>query len=152
MRVTVSGLSGLTKAYTSVLSATGSFEISGASRCDDIVVSSSVAGGARQASYEVGVVVRDFLGADHDRDVAGGGVSDVHDQRAGGLGPDGRGTGRAGRERGGGGATRAGGGGGDRNPDHGGAGGSGGCAQERAARQIGHKEPPVFDRSAWGAD
>src|ERR1700722_20268884 len=34
--VTVSGLSGLTNAYTSVLSATGSFEISGASRCDDI--------------------------------------------------------------------------------------------------------------------
>ena len=36
MIVTVSGLSGLTNAYTSVLSATGSFEISGASRCDDI--------------------------------------------------------------------------------------------------------------------
>jgi hypothetical protein len=29
-------LSGLTNAYTSVLSATGSLEISGASRCDDI--------------------------------------------------------------------------------------------------------------------
>src|SRR6516162_6139508 len=36
MMVTVSGLSGLTNAYTSVLSATGSLEISGASRCDDI--------------------------------------------------------------------------------------------------------------------
>src|ERR1700734_440416 len=36
MSVTVSGLSGLTNAYTSVLSATGSLEISGASRCDDI--------------------------------------------------------------------------------------------------------------------
>src|SRR5580698_4020408 len=36
IRVTVPGLSGLTNAYTSVLSATGSLEISGASRCDDI--------------------------------------------------------------------------------------------------------------------
>src|SRR5580700_4424549 len=36
MSVTVVGLSGLTNAYTSVLSATGSLEISGASRCDDI--------------------------------------------------------------------------------------------------------------------
>src|ERR1700722_4553758 len=36
MSVTVPGLSGLTNAYTSVLSATGSLEISGASRCDDM--------------------------------------------------------------------------------------------------------------------
>src|SRR5215472_19309153 len=36
MRVTVLGRSGLTKAYTSVLSATGSLEISGASRWDDM--------------------------------------------------------------------------------------------------------------------
>src|SRR3974390_427309 len=36
MSVTVSGASGLTNAYTSVLSATGSLEISGASRCDDM--------------------------------------------------------------------------------------------------------------------
>src|SRR5580704_1203856 len=36
MSVTVSGLSGLTNAYTSVLSATGSLDVSGASRCDDM--------------------------------------------------------------------------------------------------------------------
>src|SRR5579862_751246 len=36
MIVTVSGRSGLTNAYRSVLSATGSLEISGASRCDDM--------------------------------------------------------------------------------------------------------------------
>src|SRR5437899_11336232 len=36
MSVTVSGRSGLTNAYRSVVSATGSLEISGASRCDDI--------------------------------------------------------------------------------------------------------------------
>src|ERR1700694_3081945 len=36
MIVTVSGLSGLTNAYVSVLSATGSLLISGASRCDDM--------------------------------------------------------------------------------------------------------------------
>ena len=40
MSVTVSGRSGLTNAYTSVLSATGSFEISGASRWLDIRPSS----------------------------------------------------------------------------------------------------------------
>ena len=34
--VTKSGLSGLTKAYVSVLSATGSFEIEGASRWEDM--------------------------------------------------------------------------------------------------------------------
>src|SRR5213596_3437164 len=36
MIVTVSGLSGLTNAYRSVLSATGSFEISGASQCENM--------------------------------------------------------------------------------------------------------------------
>src|ERR1044071_4221280 len=36
MIVTVSGLSGLTNAYRSELSATGSLLISGASRCEDI--------------------------------------------------------------------------------------------------------------------
>ena len=36
MSVTVSGTSGLTNAYTSVLSATGSLEIWGASRWDDM--------------------------------------------------------------------------------------------------------------------
>src|SRR5580658_6714042 len=36
MRVTVLGESGLTNAYTSVLSATGSLDVSGASRCDDM--------------------------------------------------------------------------------------------------------------------
>ena len=41
MIVTVSGLSGLTNAYTSVLSATGSLLISGASRWDDIYLASS---------------------------------------------------------------------------------------------------------------
>src|SRR5579864_1305800 len=44
MSVTVLGLSGLTKAYTSVLSATGSFEICGASRCDDMVGSPRLRG------------------------------------------------------------------------------------------------------------
>src|SRR5438046_2450106 len=37
MRVTVFGLSGLTNAYVSVLSTTGSLLTSGASRCDDMV-------------------------------------------------------------------------------------------------------------------
>src|SRR5207248_8685335 len=36
IKVTVFGLSGLTKAYRSVLSATGSLAMAGASRCDDM--------------------------------------------------------------------------------------------------------------------
>ena len=43
MIVTVSGLSGLTNAYTSVLSATGSLLISGASRWDDTYLTSQAA-------------------------------------------------------------------------------------------------------------
>src|SRR5580704_29710 len=49
MSVTVSGLSGLTNAYTSVLSATGSLEISGASRCDDIYLPHWLETGSRRA-------------------------------------------------------------------------------------------------------
>src|SRR5271166_329955 len=50
MIVTVSGLSGLTNAYTSVLSATGSLLISGASRCDDMLFCLSVGVQAQRAA------------------------------------------------------------------------------------------------------
>src|SRR5665213_86678 len=46
----MSGLSGLTKAYRSELSTTGSFETSGASRCDDMPYLPSVAMTSRAAS------------------------------------------------------------------------------------------------------
>src|SRR5690348_3190772 len=57
MSVTVSGLSGLTNAYTSVLSATGSLEISGASRCDDIHIPHRVEW-ADGASYPAARAIR----------------------------------------------------------------------------------------------
>src|SRR6185312_16850734 len=50
MRVTVRGLSGLTNAYTSVLSAEGSLEISGASRCEDMAEPFTQLGMNRKAS------------------------------------------------------------------------------------------------------
>src|SRR5215471_10589292 len=60
MSVTVSGRSGLTNAYTSVLSATGSLLISGASRCEDIsevLLGSVLRGGLQQPLDELWVVV-----------------------------------------------------------------------------------------------
>src|SRR2546427_11763677 len=69
MIVTVSGLSGLTNAYTSVLSATGSLLISGASLCDDIqgppLERSWSAGGVEQALDEHRVSVGRFARPRH---------------------------------------------------------------------------------------
>src|SRR3954451_25228955 len=53
MIVTVSGSSGLTKAYRSEESATGSLLISGASRCDDIGKPLSALDGFEQAGGEL---------------------------------------------------------------------------------------------------
>src|SRR5262252_4652483 len=86
MSVTLSGRSGLTNAYTSVLSATGSFEISGASRCEDMADLSGRGegpGDSGDARGEVVVVHDDLLLADHDGDLSGVGVADVRDQRLG---------------------------------------------------------------------
>src|SRR6266566_6521058 len=73
MIVAVSGSSGLTNAYTSVLSATGSLLISGASRWDDIclLLSGRAARAVRarrleQALDEATVAVRSFTDAVHD--------------------------------------------------------------------------------------
>src|SRR5215813_8556852 len=85
MIVTVLGASGLTKAYVSVESATGSLEISGASRCDDMTTSSpglGGVGGAHHTRDELLVLHDDLLGALHDRDVAGGSVTNMEDDRA----------------------------------------------------------------------
>src|SRR2546425_771872 len=86
MMVTVSGCSGLTKAYVSVLSATGSFEISGASRWDDMRFLLSDGGlrlvrGAGDAAHQVGVVDRDLLAAGHDGELAAARIADVGDER-----------------------------------------------------------------------
>src|SRR5262245_8531703 len=86
MIVTVSGRSGLTKAYTSVESATGSFEISGASRCDDMaaLLSAHVGGvGGADDTGDEGAVVDDHLGgAVVDRDLAAISVPDAEDHVA----------------------------------------------------------------------
>src|SRR5437660_3146640 len=89
--VTVPGLSGLTKAYRSVLSATGSLEISGASRWDDISASQSLvtprmagqagsAAGANQPCRKFFVANADVSGAAEHVHLAGGGVTNVHHQ------------------------------------------------------------------------
>src|SRR6266508_2001190 len=77
MSVTFVGSLGSTKAYTSVLSATGSLEISGASRCDDIA---SLLRDGDEARDEPGVAARDLSCTDHDDDLALAGVPDVGDQ------------------------------------------------------------------------
>ena len=80
--MTVSGRSGLTKAYTSVLSAVGSLEICGASRCDDMVTPyGGLAGGSDQVLHEGRVTVGDLSFAEVEADVAGRGVGDVGDDR-----------------------------------------------------------------------
>src|SRR4051812_38896221 len=84
MRVTVSGASELTKAYTSVLSADGSFEISGASRCDDISGPSALGRareGTRQASDQSLVLDHDFVSLDHQCHLAFADVVDVGGHR-----------------------------------------------------------------------
>src|SRR6202521_316470 len=81
MRVTVLGASGLTNAYRSVLSATGSLAMAGASRCDDISLPLRRRG--VQAHGEVGVANNEPLRADEERDLAGGEVADVSDEGAG---------------------------------------------------------------------
>src|SRR5580704_2132015 len=94
MSVTVSGLSGLTNAYTSVLSATGSLEISGASRCDDIQLPHWLrwgddsgprgsAGGAGDPGGQVLVAQPGLTGPGEHLDVPRPGVADVHHDRPG---------------------------------------------------------------------
>src|ERR1700733_8850999 len=84
MSVTVSGLSGLTNAYTSVLSATGSLEISGASRCDDMRLPHRNRSG--QPGGQRGVVNLGPAGAGEDLQLARAGVAEVHDDRGVGRG------------------------------------------------------------------
>src|ERR1700745_464649 len=93
MNVTVSGASGLTNAYTSVLSATGSFEISGASRCDDMCYLTahraetltdrrlvSLAAAPIQEPGKVPVVQPGLTVAAEHIDLPGSGVPDVDDK------------------------------------------------------------------------
>src|SRR6266508_6714887 len=80
MSVTFVGSLGSTKAYTSVLSATGSLEISGASRCDDIA---SLLRDRDEPGDEPGVAANDLVCADHDDDLALPRVADIGDQRRG---------------------------------------------------------------------
>src|SRR5579875_350517 len=78
IKVTVLGLSGLTKAYRSVLSATGSLEMSGASRWDDISLPPLELGAFRsclwqnsnQAHHKLRIAKNDFLSAGHHTDLA----------------------------------------------------------------------------------
>src|ERR1700729_2331772 len=79
MIVTVPGSSGETNAYRSVLSATGSLLIAGASRWDDICSSS-----ARRASdpgSDLAIVQLHLTLAGHHRDLTGAGIADVRDDR-----------------------------------------------------------------------
>src|SRR5215469_14956413 len=87
MIVTVSGLSGLTKAYRSVLSATGSLAISGASRCDDMRSALRLLRRRRRSCLEkppdqIRIAVNHLLRADHHRDLGSGDIPDVEDHRA----------------------------------------------------------------------
>src|ERR1700693_478222 len=83
MSVVVSGRSGLTNAYRSVLSATGSFEMPGASRWDDMsCLRRRLSGDAKEARDEGRIVVDDLRPADEDRDLAGRGIADVGDDVA----------------------------------------------------------------------
>src|SRR5271165_567496 len=98
MIVTVESASGLTNAYRSVESATGSLEISGASRWEDMAHSprwvcrgngsrsraggaaGGSAGGAQDVRSELLVAEADLAGSDEDADLAGAGVPHVgHD-------------------------------------------------------------------------
>src|SRR5207237_1267341 len=101
MIVTVLGSSGETNAYVSVLSATGSLLVAGASRWDDM--SCLLLCRARDLRGELTVADGDFAFAGHDRDpvvvyichdwFGGGGAGLVGDERA----DDGRADGCAGR-------------------------------------------------------
>src|SRR5580700_6793368 len=88
MIVTVSGSSGLTNAYRSVLSATGSLEISGASRWDDMAQITrrvrwiASAGGGGQLLSKLRALDGDLLGAEIDGEGAGLGVQQVGEDRA----------------------------------------------------------------------
>src|SRR5262245_17013520 len=95
--VTVFGRSGLTNAYRSVLSATGSFEMPGASRCDDMgdpplclgvrrVRERSAVGGADDPSCEVGVAMHDLLVPDHQPHLAARALAHVREDRLGCVG------------------------------------------------------------------
>src|SRR6516164_10553298 len=99
MSVTVPLFSGLTKAYRSVLSATGSFEISGASRCDDMSHLISVLADwnreiglarpvtrpllrrANEASRELGISDGRRARPEVHLDLTGGGIRDPGHQR-----------------------------------------------------------------------
>src|ERR1700754_3466671 len=78
MIVTV--LLGVTNAYVSVLSATGSFEMAGASRCDDISRFLSACA-AQHAGHERLVGEPDLTLAEEDLDLSGGGVGDLDQHR-----------------------------------------------------------------------
>src|SRR5690348_12228149 len=82
IRVTVSGLSGETNAYVSVPSATGSLEISGASRWDDISLASR---GVEDAGHEVAVLDDHLALADEQPDLGKPVVLDVGDDRLAGA-------------------------------------------------------------------
>src|SRR5215470_20117635 len=82
MRVTVSGQSGLTNANTSVLSATGSLAISGASRCDDIP-NLPLLNGPRQLGGQGGVTEPHLAGPGEDLKLSGGSVPQVHHEGTG---------------------------------------------------------------------
>src|SRR5215470_1153258 len=82
MRVTVFGRSGLTNAYTSVLSATGSLAVSGASRCDDIPNLPSL-NGPRQPGGQGGVTEPHLAGPGENLKLSGGSVPQVHHEGTG---------------------------------------------------------------------
>src|SRR5215472_3666305 len=89
MRVTVSGQSGLTNANTSVLSATGSLAISGASRCDDIP-NLPLPNGPRQLGGQGGVTEPHLAGPGENLKLSGGSVPQVHHEGTGVCRPGGR--------------------------------------------------------------
>src|SRR5690349_2437251 len=131
MMVTVLARSGLTKAYVSVLSATGSLLMAGASRWVDISLTPCSAGRVDDSAHQRLVLDRDLALTDDDGELAAAGVAHVGDHRAFGqrarrrLGqPD------AARQRGhaGHGAER-------RCPGHGACRG-----KEGATRQLGHAD------------
>src|SRR4051794_15711250 len=86
MIVTVSGSSGLTNAYRSELSATGSLLISGASRCDDAVLFPSALSRLEQLGGELLVGERALRATDEHVERALLGVAQRQDQRAGSPG------------------------------------------------------------------
>src|SRR5581483_3220471 len=86
--VTVSGLSGLTKAYTPVLSAAGSLEIAGASRWDDmswftflqcVATWLTLLRGRHEAPDQLAVADDDLACADEECDLAGLAIAHVRD-------------------------------------------------------------------------